>query len=495
MPRRAQPSLPGCTTAISQMPAPSSPVSRHSTTRPALPVSSCYRVHQASPRFQARWCASSLPVSTQLPQSRWRSAPPTGRLRAALSPRQSSGRLASLSSSGAGVGTRKCMAGRRSYAQTSPWPGRKPLNGRHVALVDVPDVHLLPDRLTGRPNVVFRAGGELGFQNLALWLLSWPVRWRWLAGGGGLARWLLPLQQLTRRLGSDRSGMIVRAFGRAGGQRIERRWTLIADDGDGPEIPTAAIAPLVARVLSGIEPAGARDAGEALSLTDFAPAFGQLAVSHWRADIILAPSLYARVMGAAFDRLPPEVRAMHEVLGDSGAAGEADVTGAANPLGALMARLMGFPRAGHYPLHVTFIERDGTERWTRWFGARRFTSELSEKDGRLVERFGPARFQFDLSVDEAGLMMVMRRWSMFGIPLPPCARTPIAGERVGRGWDVPLRRPHRAAASGSCRALSRCATEALAARIGPVAACRDCHSKGALAAVHQSSRAITLQRD
>ena len=50
------------------------------------------------------------------------------------------------------------------------------LGRRLVGLADVPDLALLPARLMGRPMVVFRAGTELGFQNLALWLASWPVR-------------------------------------------------------------------------------------------------------------------------------------------------------------------------------------------------------------------------------------------------------------------------------------------------------------------------------
>ena len=324
-------------------------------------------------------------------------------------------------------------------------PGRRSLTGRRVALVDVPDVHLLPDRLPGNPSVAFRAGGELNFQNRALWLLSWLVRWRWLAGLSGFARWLLPLQELTRGLGSDRSGMIVRLFGRAEGQPVERRWTLIADDGDGPEIPTLAIAPLAARILAGKEPAGARDAGEALELEDFAPAFDQLAISCAREEIAQPPPLYHRMMGPTFERLPPAVRAMHAVVRDGGASGEAEVTGAANPVGALIARIVGFPRAGRYPLHVAFAEHDGVERWTREFGITRFISELSEANGRLAERFGPARFYFDLPADETGLTMVMRRWSLLGLPLS----LSLAPRSLAREWeedgsfhfDVPIALP------------------------------------------------------
>jgi hypothetical protein len=86
------------------------------------------------------------------------------------------------------------------------------LGRRRVALADVPDLELLPERVAGHPAVMFRAGTELGFQNIALWLASWPIRWF----GGSLrpfARWLLPLQSLTATLGSDRSGMVVRVFG------------------------------------------------------------------------------------------------------------------------------------------------------------------------------------------------------------------------------------------------------------------------------------------
>lgn len=144
--------------------------------------------------------------------------------------------------------------------------GVPPLARRRVGLVDVPDIALLPSRLPGRPSVTFRAGTELGFQNLVLWLLSWPVRWGWLKSLAGLARWAAPLHRLTAKLGSDRSAMSVRVFGEAADKRLERRWTLIAEQGDGPEIPALAAPLLAARILGGCEAPGARDAGQALRL-------------------------------------------------------------------------------------------------------------------------------------------------------------------------------------------------------------------------------------
>jgi hypothetical protein len=323
--------------------------------------------------------------------------------------------------------------------------GLRPLRRRRVALVDVPDVKLVPERLPGRPAVTFRAGTELGFQNGALWLLSWLIRWDWLKSLSGLAPWLGPLQRLTARLGSDRSAMIVRLFGVAGGRRLERCWILIAERGEGPEIPTLAVPLVISRILGGLEAPGARDAGQALALTDFEPAFAGLAITHASEERTCPFPLYQRVMGERFETLPLAVRKMHEVLRDEGASGEAEVTGAANALGALVARIMRFPPAGRYPLHVAFTENGGVERWTRAFGPHTFTSVLSEEAGSLTERFGPLRFRFDLPSDRGGLEMKMTGWSAWCLPLPlflaprSCAREWQEGGRFH--FDVPIALP------------------------------------------------------
>lgn len=323
--------------------------------------------------------------------------------------------------------------------------GIKAISRRRAGLVDVPDLALLPERLAGQPAVSFRAGTELWFQNWALWIASWLVRWKLVATLAPLARFLLPLQSLTRLLGSDRSAMIVRLFGDVDGLRVERRWTLIADRGDGPEIPTLSVVPIVAHILSGLETAGARDAGEALLLRDYADAFGQLAINHGAEELHVLSSLYERVMGDRFALLPSEVREIHDVFRDGGAAGEAEVTGAANRVGALIARLVGFPRPGHHRLHVHFREVDGRESWTRDFEGRRFYSHLSQRGRWLVERFGPFRFAFDLPGDGQGLTMVMQRWWIGPLPLPLC----LAPRSTAREWaddgrfcfDVPIALP------------------------------------------------------
>lgn len=294
-----------------------------------------------------------------------------------------------------------------------------PLPGRRVALCEVPDLDLLPERLPGRPAVTFRAGTDARLQNLGLAAMARLVRWGLI---GDLLRWISWLQ-LARRLtagrGSPRSAMVMRLFGTAAGRRVERRWTLIADEGDGPEIPTLAVPILVRRLIAGGIEAGARDAGTLLDLADYDAAFAGLAIRHEQSETALPPPLYARAMGRPlFDRLPPAVRAIHAVLRDDGAHGAATVTRGGNPVARLIGRIVGFPPAGEHELHVHFAEADGVETWTRRFSGRGFHSRLSLRRGLLVERFGLLTFGFALPADENGLEMVLRAWWLGPLRMP-----------------------------------------------------------------------------
>lgn len=152
-------------------------------------------------------------------------------------------------------------------------PGAPPLR-RLVALVDVPDHALLAQRSAGGPATTFRAGPEFAFQVLAVWLLSWAVKWGWVKSLAPLAPWLRPLQRLTAWACSDRSAMMVEVWGEGAVQR----WTLIAEHGDGPEIPVLAAQLLARKIAGGELVAGARDAGALLALAEFAPLFAGLAI-------------------------------------------------------------------------------------------------------------------------------------------------------------------------------------------------------------------------
>lgn len=157
--------------------------------------------------------------------------------------------------------------------------GTGPKLSRLVALVDVPDHVLLPQRVAGRPAVTFRAGPEFAFQLLGIWLFCWLVRWGWLRSLVPLAPFLHRLQGLTAWLCSDRSAMAVTVCGTRESASANARWTLIADAGDGPEVPTLAAQLIARRIAAGTLTPGARDAGQELSLADFRELFAKLAIS------------------------------------------------------------------------------------------------------------------------------------------------------------------------------------------------------------------------
>lgn len=302
--------------------------------------------------------------------------------------------------------------------------GEAPLK-RWVALAEVPDLDLLPLSVMGRPAVTFRAGTELSFQVLALWLLSWPVRWGWIGSLRPAAGWLHKLQLLTAWAGSDRSAMAVTL--RA--DRVERRWTLIASDGDGPEIPTLAAELLAEDILAGRVSAGAYDATCLLDLERFEALFAGLSIRTEVSERAHVP-LYARAMAERFAVLPARLREMHDVHGNGGARGQGLVE-RGKGLAHLLGRIMGFPSAGEHPVHVAFAERDGKERWTRDFGGHCFSSELALSGAGVSERFGPLRFHFDLPADALGLRMALRGWRFFGVPMPR-----FLGPRIdAREWE------------------------------------------------------------
>lgn len=331
----------------------------------------------------------------------------------------------------------------RLHRQDYAVPGRAAIR-RLVALADVPDHDIVPQSLPGRPATIFRAGPEFSFQLLTLWLLSWPVKWGWIASLSPYARWLLPLQKLSARFGTDRSAMTVEVKGAVGGSVELRRWTLIAEAGDGPEIPTIAAHVLANAIAEGRVEPGARHAAGEVRLGDFDAHFDGLAIFRAMERQPYVP-LYRRVIGADYAALPQPVRDMHDLIGDAGASGRARVRRGRSMPARLVCAVMGFPVEGEHDLHVSFEERNGVERWTRDFAGQTFTSELSQCGVHLVERFGPMRFSFDLPSDAAGLTMAMRGWSMFGIPMPLW----LAPRSEAREWaegedfcfDVPIALP------------------------------------------------------
>jgi hypothetical protein len=305
-------------------------------------------------------------------------------------------------------------------------PGRLPLRRTLFSLVDVPDLRALAELWPEAKTIWMGAGPVPEILHRALIAFAWLVRRR-------LVRSLLPLAPLMSfvmkrlRWGEHRGGMFVEVVGeRSDGTSSMRSWHLLAEGDDGPLIPSMAAQAIIERSLDGRPPApGARSAARDLELGDYAALFaGRSICAGVRDDIATcAIPLYARVLGAAWSELPPQIRQVHDIQSVALLEGVCTVERGRSLLARFVALLFGFPRAGSgVDLSVRFEVKDGIERWTRTFAGRSFASRQFEGRGKaerlLCEQFGPLRFALALVPDSARLNLVLRHWSAFGVPLP-----------------------------------------------------------------------------
>lgn len=305
-------------------------------------------------------------------------------------------------------------------------PGRLPLRNTLFSLVDVPDLRALELLWPEVRTVWMGAGPVPEVLHRALIGFAWLVRAK-------LVRSLLPLARLmhwaTNRLrwGEHRGGMFVEVEGAdSAGAPARRSWHLLAEGNDGPLIPSMAVEALVRKALAGQLPSpGARAAVRDLELDDYEALFAGRTLYTGARDEIAAKNapLYARILGSAWDEVPAEIRAMHDVRSTASAEGRASVERGRSPLARLAAWVMGFPdAAADTPVSVKFEVVDGVETWTRTFGNQTFSSQQFAGRGRsdrlVSERFGPLEFAFALVAADGKLELVLRRWSAFGVPLP-----------------------------------------------------------------------------
>ena len=311
------------------------------------------------------------------------------------------------------------------------------LGRRWLSLSETPDLDIVPQRFAVRRSAVFRAGLELSLLHWGLWLASLPVRAAWLGSLAPLARPFRAVAALFERFGTDRGGMIVEATGiDDAGRTVRGEWSLVAESGDGPFIPTLPVLAALRALAAGRLAPGARVCAGVLSLREIEAEFAGRRINSRSAVTRPPPSLYQRVLGPRFAELPAAVQRMHLPGWGLRAHGLARVDGPATRLAGLVARLFAFPPASDsVEVVVTFTPEQGRERWSRSFGKHGFVSMLSaaKRPGRVRERFGPFRFDLELRVDRSGVTgMPCRGWRIGVLPLP---RFLAPGSVVTEGVD------------------------------------------------------------
>lgn len=131
------------------------------------------------------------------------------------------------------------------------------------------------------------------------------------------------------------------------------------------------------------------------------------------------PSLFARILGPAFERLPTGLRDVHDARPRRRFQGRCAVERGRGALAIVLAIATRLPASNaDCPLSVTIEARPGGEIWTRHFAQHRMQSRLSMRDGRLDERIGLTTLTFDLEARDDGIAWVLRGARALFVPLP-----------------------------------------------------------------------------
>ena len=290
---------------------------------------------------------------------------------------------------------------------------------RRVSLCETPDLDLFPARFEPRERALFLAGMEPWPLHLEGWLLGWLVS-LFRFDPVPLAKPLLALAGLHSVTGSDRGAMRVQAYGVDGEGRAARAvWRLVAEPGEGPVTPSLPALAAIRAITAGQVAPGA---GPCVGVLPLEAIVDEMAphglATERRAE---RGAIYARAIGPAFDGLPAPIRALHETPGRSLWRGRATTEGASSPLAALVARIVGFPKAqADCPAEVA-IDADGDRSvWRRRIGGHAFASILSRPrpGGRVNERFGPLSMDLGLTPEDGRLVYRVEGWRAGPIPLP-----------------------------------------------------------------------------
>ncbi len=336
----------------------------------------------------------------------------------------------------------------RVHARTVTLKGEKPIR-RKFGLCDAPDLLLFPDHYKGVETVRFYGSQELWFIHINIRILAWLQKYRLVRGLQNYAKFFSWIGTGLGRFASERGGMYMHILGRdKTGSPISQQWNLIAEDGDGPFIPTLAAEILVRRWLENRPKPGAHAAVSEISLGEFEQAFSSLSIKSEFADITPEPYLYRCVLGDGFDVLPKAVRRGHEVLGTKIMHGRVDVLRGKNPLSQLVAGIIGFAKTGtDRPITISMDVSDGQETWTRTIDGKSFRSVLSQglKPNVIFEKFGPLKFKMKFRIEDEKLHYDIISATLLGLPYPKFLLPhSITHERAERGkfiFDVEIRLP------------------------------------------------------
>jgi hypothetical protein len=172
----------------------------------------------------------------------------------------------------------------RGWGETKRHRYPLPVGKRNLSLIDVPDTSLIPHKFPTVRQLSIRAGHEVSLVHHTLRLLGVLVRIGLIRNLAGHARMMLRMAGWFDAFGSKSGAMHVQLRGRGNDGCLQSRtWTLIAENGDGPRVPTMAAVLLTKKLLNvqGYAPIASRGAMPAwnlLTLREFEREWRTLAI-------------------------------------------------------------------------------------------------------------------------------------------------------------------------------------------------------------------------
>lgn len=158
----------------------------------------------------------------------------------------------------------------------------EPLGKRWLANIDIPDLELFPDRYKGVNSVKFQAGLELPILHFGMVAMASLAKMGIVKNWASLTSPIVRASELFIRFGTDTGAMQINLSGRDENQQSKCvKWTLCAENGVGPYIPTISAIILAKKLISGdIETRGATPCLGLYSLDEFDQEASPLGIVH-----------------------------------------------------------------------------------------------------------------------------------------------------------------------------------------------------------------------
>lgn len=129
-------------------------------------------------------------------------------------------------------------------------------------------------------------------------------------------------------------------------------------------------------------------------------------------------SLYKRILGPQYEKLPVVVQELHNYEGSSIYRGECRVERGTNMISNLCATILSLPKAGEaVPVEVKFKQEGEKEHWQRSFDGQPFRSLQWQKNNLLYERLNLTTLVFKVIATPEKLSLELQDVRILGVSM------------------------------------------------------------------------------